>query len=47
MAVPVGELIPDYVDPNSGYRAAEIAEILRESPDIIEADLDLHWTSTA
>ncbi|MFN2214566.1 MAG: 2-amino-4-hydroxy-6-hydroxymethyldihydropteridine diphosphokinase [Anaerolineales bacterium] len=47
MAVPVGELIPEYVDPNSGYRAAEIAEILRESPDIIEADLDLHWTSTA
>jgi 2-amino-4-hydroxy-6-hydroxymethyldihydropteridine diphosphokinase len=45
MAVPVGELIPDYVDQASGNRAAEIAELLLESPEIIEADLDLHWTS--
>lgn len=47
MAVPVGELIPDYVDQNSGDRAADIAAHLLESPDIMVADLDLHWTGTA
>jgi 2-amino-4-hydroxy-6-hydroxymethyldihydropteridine diphosphokinase len=46
MAVPVGELIPDYIDRTSGNRAADIATQLLESPDIREADLDLHWTGT-
>jgi 2-amino-4-hydroxy-6-hydroxymethyldihydropteridine diphosphokinase len=47
MAVPVGEIMPDFVDRNTGEQAAEIAGRLIKSPDIVETELDLHWIGAA
>ena len=46
MAVPVAEILPAFIDPQSGKRADVIAEGLLASSQIIRADLELHWTST-
>jgi len=46
MGVPVAELVPDFIDPYTGNRAAEIAECLCKSSGIIKADLNLHWAGT-
>jgi 2-amino-4-hydroxy-6-hydroxymethyldihydropteridine diphosphokinase len=45
MAVPVAEILPAYIDPNSGANAVVIAETLRESVDISRFPLELHRTS--
>ena len=46
MCVPVAEVLPDFIDPKSGKRAAILAEELFESSPIEKAALDLHWAST-
>ena len=46
MGVPVAELVPDFIDPHTGNRAAEISERLRKSSGIIKTDLNLHWAGT-
>lgn len=47
MAVPVAELIPDFIDQQSGKRAKDIASELLKSSPIQKVELDLHWTSAA
>jgi 2-amino-4-hydroxy-6-hydroxymethyldihydropteridine diphosphokinase len=44
MGVPAAEIVPNFIDPETGVRAAEIAKIMRKSSRITEADLELHWT---
>lgn len=46
MCIPVAEILPDFIDPKSGKRAATIAEELLESSQIEKAALDFHWAST-
>jgi 2-amino-4-hydroxy-6-hydroxymethyldihydropteridine diphosphokinase len=46
MAVPVAEILPDFIDPHSGKRAYEIAEELLKSTQIMAAELELHWSGT-
>lgn len=45
LAVPVAEILPAYIDPNSGNNAQAIAEKLRETSEINRYPLELHWTS--
>jgi para-aminobenzoate synthetase component 1 len=47
MAVPVAEIIPDFIDQQSGKRAEEIASELLKSSPIKKVELDLHWSSAA
>ena len=46
MGVPVAEIDPNLIDPNTGQRAAEIAVRLQASSRIAKADLELHWAGT-
>ena len=45
MAVPVAEILPAYIDPQSGEEAFVIAEKLQESGKINRFPLELHRTS--
>jgi 2-amino-4-hydroxy-6-hydroxymethyldihydropteridine diphosphokinase len=45
MAVPVAEILPAFVDPDSGEKATTIAERLHESGHISRYPLKLHLTS--
>jgi 2-amino-4-hydroxy-6-hydroxymethyldihydropteridine diphosphokinase len=45
MAVPVAEILPTYIDPNSEENALVIAERLRETGEIKRFPLELHRTS--
>ena len=45
MAVPVAEILPAYIDPLTGEKAAAIAEKLQKSSDINRFPLELHRTS--
>lgn len=45
MAVPVAEILPAYIVPNSEDKAIFIAEKLKESSDIKRYSLELHGTS--
>ena len=47
MAIPVAEILPDYIDPSSGRSAAAIATNLLKIAPIRKAELDLHWASAA
>ena len=47
MAVPVAELVPEFIDKQSGKRADDLASELLKSSPIKKVDLDLHWTSAA
>jgi len=47
MAVPVAELLPDYIDPNSGQRAGAIAARMLDSLPIEKAGLNFHWASAS
>lgn len=47
MGVPVAEIVPDFVDSQSGKRADEIAEMLLETSQIIKADLEFHRAGAA
>ena len=46
MGVPVAEIAPNLIDPNTGQRAAEIAVRLQASSRITKSDLELHWAGT-
>jgi 2-amino-4-hydroxy-6-hydroxymethyldihydropteridine diphosphokinase len=45
MAVPVAEILPTFIDPQTGEQASTIAEKLQESSDINRFPLELHRTS--
>jgi 2-amino-4-hydroxy-6-hydroxymethyldihydropteridine diphosphokinase len=45
-AVPVAELVPEFIDPKTGNQAAEISEALSQSSGIEKTALNLHWTRT-
>ena len=43
MAVPVAEILPGFIDPQSGKRADLIADELLKSSRIIKTELNFHW----
>jgi 2-amino-4-hydroxy-6-hydroxymethyldihydropteridine diphosphokinase len=47
MAVPVAELLPDYIDPISGQRAGTIAARMLDSSPIEKSGLYFHWASAS